>query len=271
MPAPNDKEASFCFSTYTGNVSGWFLDLGATKHLANEHEKLKNLRRLENPIRIKVAKSNVFLLAKQCGDLNISSFVNGIENKVEVKNVLLVPGLDHNLLPARKLKQNSYRIVLEKNKGIISINGKIVAIAEATESDMYLLNFHVNCALANVSTNVDMWHKQLGHLNYDTLKKLPEYVEDVKIVESSEKSKICSICIEGKQTKLPHDQHRTRAKGPLQLVHSDVMGPISPLSHDGKRYVVTFICDFTHFTAVYLIEYKSDVFHCFKEVLPVRR
>ena len=192
------------------------------KHLANEHEKLENLKRLENPIRIKVAKSNVFLLAKQCGDLNISSFVNGIEHKIEVKNVLLLPGLDHNLLSVRMLEQNGYRIVFEKNKGIILLNGKIAAIAEATESGMYLLNFHVNCALANVNLSVNC---ALANVN----------------------SKVCSICFEGKQTKLPHDQHRMRAKRPLQLVHSDVMGPISRLSYDRKRYMGTFIDDFTHF------------------------
>ena len=70
--------------------------------------------------------------------------------------------------------------------------------------------------------------------------------------------------MEGKQTKLPHDQHHTRAIRPLQLVHSDLMGPIKPTSYDGKKYIITFIDDYTHFTAGYIMENKSDVFEYFK-------
>jgi hypothetical protein len=44
------------------------------------------------------------------------------------------------------------------------------------------------------------------------------------------------------------------------LSFTDVCGPIKPSTVDGKNYFVTFIDDFTHYTVVYLITYKSDVF-----------
>lgn len=42
------------------------------------------------------------------------------------------------------------------------------------------------------------------------------------------------------------------------------MGPITPESHDGKRYVLTFIDDFTHFTVAYLLRNKSEIFKHFQ-------
>jgi hypothetical protein len=47
-------------------------------------------------------------------------------------------------------------------------------------------------------------------------------------------------------------------------VHSDLCGPVTPESYDKKKYVMTFIDDFTHFTVVYLLQEKSEVFQCFK-------
>ena len=104
----------------------------------------------------------------------------------------------------------------------------------------------------------------MGHLNCEALKTLPQHVQEINIDASSRPLEICSVCVEGKQTKLPHDQHHTRAIRPLQLVHSDLMGPIKPTSYDGKKYIITFIDDYTHFTAGYIMENKSDVFEYFK-------
>jgi len=51
----------------------------------------------------------------------------------------------------------------------------------------------------------------------------------------------------------------------LQLVDSDVVGPVNPVSHDGKRYVVTLIADNTNFLPVYLLSSTAEVFNAFKE------
>jgi transposase InsO family protein len=71
--------------------------------------------------------------------------------------------------------------------------------------------------------------------------------------------------VEGKQTKLPHTQERKRAHRPLELIHSNLFGPVNPQSYDGKRFVLSFIDDNTHFTVVYLLKSKSEVSQCFKK------
>ena len=50
----------------------------------------------------------------------------------------------------------------------------------------------------------------------------------------------------------------------LQLVHSDLCGPINPSSNGGKRYIITFIDDFSRKTWVYFLQAKSDAFEAYK-------
>jgi hypothetical protein len=56
---------------------------------------------------------------------------------------------------------------------------------------------------------------------------------------------VCEICIEGKHQRksFPKDE-TTRASKLLELVHSDVCGPMKTTSRGGARYFVTFINDF---------------------------
>lgn len=42
------------------------------------------------------------------------------------------------------------------------------------------------------------------------------------------------------------------------------MGPINITSWNSKRYVLCFVDDFIHFTAVYFLEHKSEAFEFFK-------
>lgn len=79
------------------------------------------------------------------------------------------------------------------------------------------------------------------------------------------KFKFCDTCVEGKQSRDSFNDTRERAKRPLERIHSDICGNIDPVAHDGSKYFVTFIDDYTHFAIVYTITHKSEVFKVFKE------
>ena len=74
----------------------------------------------------------------------------------------------------------------------------------------------------------------------------------------------CETCIKGKHKKSAFPSGgSSRAKQPLDLVHSDLCGKINARSLGGAEYFLTFIDDCTHFTWVYMLKQKNEVFDCF--------
>jgi len=63
-----------------------------------------------------------------------------------------------------------------------------------------------------------------------------------------------------RQNRLKFGETRSRAKRPLELIHTDVCGPIDPTTWNNKKYFITFLDDYdTHYTLVYLLENKYEV------------
>ena len=56
-----------------------------------------------------------------------------------------------------------------------------------------------------------------------------------------------------------------RAKEILDLVHTDLCGPISTSARGGYEYFVTFIDDYSRYGYIYLMHHKSKTFTKFKE------
>ena len=56
---------------------------------------------------------------------------------------------------------------------------------------------------------------------------------------------------------------RTRAEFPLQLINSDICGPLNVKARRGVVYFITFIDDFTRYGYVYLISHKFQALNCF--------
>ena len=76
---------------------------------------------------------------------------------------------------------------------------------------------------------------------------------------------ICEDSVIGKQPRDSFPRGKSwRGKQLLELVHSDICGPINPISNGRKRYFITFIDDFSRKTWVYFLQGKSEAFSVFK-------
>ena len=75
---------------------------------------------------------------------------------------------------------------------------------------------------------------------------------------------LCEGCILGKQQRESFPAGKSiREKAPLEIVHSDLCGPMQTPSLAGNKYVLTFIDDYTRKTWVYFLNQKSEVFEKF--------
>jgi hypothetical protein len=77
---------------------------------------------------------------------------------------------------------------------------------------------------------------------------------------------ICEACVKGKhqRTSFPKDG-AMRASQLLEIVHTDVCGPMRTTSHSGTRYFLTFIDNLSRKIHVYLLKAKGEAFEKFKQ------
>ena len=110
-----------------------------------------------------------------------------------------------------------------------------------------------------------LWHLRLGHIGYDGLSTILRKNIGVGIdIASVSKWELCSCCALGKQTRVSFRSTASdRAKGILDVVHSDVCGPMKTATFSGKCYFVRFIDDKSHYCAAYLIRRKAEVMYKF--------
>nr|GEU30453.1 serine carboxypeptidase-like 16 [Tanacetum cinerariifolium] len=79
-------------------------------------------------------------------------------------------------------------------------------------------------------------------------------------------NQVCEGCLLGKHAKsLFLKESTSRAKEPLQLIHTDLCGPITPPSHGKNLYFMLFIDDYSRKTWVYFLNEKSQAFKAFKK------
>ena len=87
------------------------------------------------------------------------------------------------------------------------------------------------CLVANVFSKGKLWHHWLGHLNHKIIQdmKNQEIMED--LLKLSPTISLCERCILGKMNRQKFEKDKaTQATRPLQLVHSNLMGPFQTKS-----------------------------------------
>ena len=103
---------------------------------------------------------------------------------------------------------------------------------------------------------VKVWHERLGHTNYNDLKRLSDHVEQMKI--STKDESICECC----ETNLKGGRYRktvTRATEVLEIVHTDVLGPIAHQSPEIFKYAFGFVDSFSRFIKVCFMRSRYEV------------
>ncbi|KAL0294990.1 UNVERIFIED_CONTAM: Transposon Ty2-B Gag-Pol polyprotein [Sesamum radiatum] len=167
----------------------------------------------------------------------------------------------HNSSPTQVLQRSRK---LSKDEMILRLgDGKAVA-AETLGSLSLVVSNHVRIELKDCYYVPSMiWHARLGHISKDRIRRLV----DTKSLEIDDLDHLptCESCLKGKMTKKPFVGQSAIAKGLLDLVHTDVCGPLSIPARGGFSYFITFTDDHSRYDYVYLMRYKSEAFGRFKE------
>ena len=248
----------------------WYIDSGCSNHMTGNENLLMNVSRNLNA-RVKMGTGEVVSVA------GIGTFV--IETKMgrkHIHEVMLVPGLEENLLSVGQMLEHGYYLLFGGNAVCIydscNLNGLVAMVQMIGNRCFPLTIMHVTplALKASVSHYTQTWHKRLGYLNTRSLLQLKEQ-EMVHGLPHLEDSKtVCEGCMLSKQHRdeFPKE-YAWRAKFPLELVHTDICGPMQIASNAGNKYFILFTNDCTRMTWVYFLRYKSEAFEYFKRFKPM--
>ncbi|KAK2984424.1 hypothetical protein RJ640_014830 [Escallonia rubra] len=147
-----------------------------------------------------------------------------------IRDVLLVPELDQNLLSVGQLLEHGHKLDFEGNGCIIYDNRKPRQLVkkirmESNRTFPSTLKYVRDVAMkAHIVEDSRLWHKRFGHLNFQGLKL---HFQKKKLVQglptTEDKHGVCEGCALGKHHRRPFMKEvARRAKGKLELVHTDV-------------------------------------------------
>ncbi|UYV66504.1 K02A2.6-like, partial [Cordylochernes scorpioides] len=190
-----------------------------------------------------------------------------------LNEVIFVPELSKNLLSVSSIVNNGGEVNFKGDKVTILKDGKKVLEGDQLENGLYAVNIEQHFSKQNDSNltlpsenKTQEWHRKLGHIGMQNLRKLESLVDGMELNKlEKQENDVCEICIMAKQTRKSFGNERSRATRPLEIVHTDLCGPIEPLTHDNKKYIMTFLDDYTHFCYVYLLSNKYEAKEYIKE------
>ena len=100
-----------------------------------------------------------------------------------------------------------------------------------------------------------IWHNRLGHPSSRVLDKVLHLVDDHITARTIN---FCDACPLGKSHRFFSSLSDFKAKAPLELLYSDVLGPTPIVSCEGYRYYIHFLDDYSRFTWIYPLQAKSE-------------
>jgi hypothetical protein len=263
-----DKEFSLiaCLSSRTTTPDTWYIDSGASRHMTSVREHLTDLTQCGD-VEVVLGDDREVKVAG-CGTV---SFRRESLPPMTLTEVLYVPGLKKNLVSVSTIEEKGYEVLFRDGQVLLFPRGSSITSAKVIgtrHERLYKFLFQpVRALIHSTSSSSDLceiWHRRMAHLHHGALRVLREMVTGVPDF-SSEHHELCKGCTLGKYTKTAFPSSDSRAAGILDLIYSDVCGPMSSASLTGSLYYVVFIDDFSRKSWIFFMKTKGQVFSRFQE------
>jgi hypothetical protein len=229
-------EAFFFISALSDTVPTdsdiWLIHSGASRHMTGYREHLTDLVEKESHLHV-VLGDNARYTVKGVGS---SSFKLDSNIPLQLSEVLYVHGMKRNLVYVSALDDKGYKVIFSKGKVMAWHKNSRMDSARVTgvrENSLYRLIVQLVQALLHDTISVsELWHNRLAHLHYRALPALGKMVTGLPKIHI-EHDGVCKGCALGKNVKGSFPSSDSRSKGILDLIHTDVCGPMFVSSLSG--------------------------------------
>lgn len=252
----------------------WCLDSGCTTYMCGDDSILENKVTCDSVLKLATDASTA---AKVKGVAKIA--ISGGQTQTEnLHDTLYVPNLRTNLVSVSKITDNKMKIIFNNKSAVVTnADGKTVMVADRI-GDLYFVREKNHAEQAQIVTRAtsqvklvtknssSLWHKRLGHLLMIGVIKLcnDELATGINISREGQ-SQVCEVCCRGKLAAKPFEERSNRSRTPLEIIHSDICGPMRTLTNGRARYMITFIDDCSTWGEVYCLKSKDEALGKFKQ------
>ena len=157
-----------------------------------------------------------------------------------------------------KSKNNCCSIYM--NKTFYGLTSNVNGLLNLDHSDTH--NIDAKRYKFNNDSATYLWHCRLGHIGVKRMKKL--HADGLLESLDYESFDTCVPCLMGKMTKTPFPGTMERANDLLEIIHTDLCGPMSVEARGGYHYFLTFTDDLSRYGYIYFMKHKSETFEKFK-------
>ena len=128
------------------------------------------------------------------------------------------------------------------NKTFYGLTSNVNGLLNLNRSDTHIDNIDAKRRKVNNDSATCLWHCRLGHIGVKRMKK----IHADGLLESLDYGSVdaCKPCLIGKMTKTPFCGTMEQATDLLDIIHTDVCGPMGVEAHGGYHYFLTFTDDF---------------------------
>jgi hypothetical protein len=278
---------------------GWFFDSGASKHFSGDPDAFSELKivPVQNTVTSTGGQSHA-IAGHGTADVKTSS-----GDFQYITDVQYVPGLHKNLLSVGQIADLDCMVLFTKSKCAVLTNRKPYTVLASGSRESTNGLYHLDAItridsiqsfpplpnfLTQISSSIEshkvetqlplensaaeiaathrahLWHCRLGHLNYPDMISLSQNLSVLGLPKLETFKPSCSICIQGKQSRTVIPKIAThRATSPLELVHTDLCGPLPVKSLGGSSYFITFTDDYSRKTWIAFLRTKDQAFQKF--------
>lgn len=239
------------------------VDTGATSHIINDRSKFKNFDSTFKPERHSMELADgkrTVGVAQGRGDAQVRLINSeGRRCAVTLKNALYIPSYPQELFSVKSATAHGAKVFFDEGKDVI-------VLPDGTRFDIYVCKrmyyLQTECDVddvCHVSYDIQTWHEIMGHCNYEDILELQDVTEGMHIKGAKRRpGKECTVCIEGKFTQTRNRDPTDKVKTPLELVNTDLAGPVNNESIDRFKYMQSFTDVCTGAVFVYFLKAKSD-------------
>lgn len=261
---PDEKFVAAATNSY-GVDSNWYIDTGATDHITSDLDKLTIQEKYKGNDQVHTA-SGAGMAISHVGQ----SIIKTPTRDLYLNNVLHVPETTKDLIFAHKLAHDNLAYV-ELHPKFFSVKDRATKIPLLTgrcHQGLYPVppsksSSRIKQVCGAVKPSYERWHNRLGHPSPAVVARVVAS-NNLPCLSQSNKESVCDACQKAKSYQLSYFESIHKSEYSLQLVFSDVWGA-APESAGRYKYYVSFIDNFSKFTWIYLLKFKSEVFSKFLE------